>query len=268
MQAQFCARPVQKRQQHMHYLPALRIWCLIPQYKCWVLTKQYVEVLDLVVLRSVPDAGNAVLRRVVQHLLQIFEAQVPARAAERQPPRRQISNSDPDMPASPGWQGRAASAVVALAEIMFGASALWQGMQQQQQQQQGEASTCSQHSQLNSSLTATTATTSTTTAGDLMTAHVSTDGKKSPHRPPSSDLADAAVHTDSNLLEALVVQALDDFSSAGAWSLATHLDPDAAGPGQTPLTPQVRCVSIFTLCMSSCRCFCLGAMRAHHLLGL
>ena len=180
--------------------------------------------------------GGAVLRKVTQDLLHVFEASVPFQAAERQPPRRQISKSDLDLPASPGWQGKAASAVIALAEVMFGASASWQGMQQQQQ---GKLSNCSQHSQVNSSFTATTATTSTITDGDPTTAQTSTDGKSLPRRPPGSDLADAAIHIDSSVLEPLVVQALDDFSNAGVWSLATHLDPDAAVSNSIPLTPQV-----------------------------
>ena len=196
-------------------------------------------------------AGSAVLRGVTQDLLQNFEAQVPAQVAER--PGRQISSGDPDMPASTGWQSRAASAVVVLAEVMFGASASWQGTQQQQ----GKIGTCSQHSQLNTSLTATTATISNTTAGDPMTAHASTDGKELPHNPPSSDLADAAVHADSSALEPCVVQALDDLSNSGVWTLPTHLDPDAAVPGNEPLTPQVRCV---TLCIASCRCSRLGPL--------
>ena len=194
-------------------------------------------------------AGSAVLRGVTQDLLQIFEAEVPAQAAERQPPRRQTTSSDPDRPASPGWQGKAAAAVVALAEVLFGASALWQGTQQEQQQQQKKRDTSSQYSQLDSSF-------STTTAGDPMTAHASTDGKKSPHSLPSSDLADAAAHTDSNVLEPLVVQALDDFSNAGVWFLATHLDSDAAVPGSTPLTPEVHRVDT---CTSSC-CSRLGPL--------
>ena len=229
----------------------------------WVLTEQYMEVLDSICFQEqcLMHAGSAVLRGVTQDLLQIFEAQVPAQAAERQAPGRQTTSSDPDMPASAGWQGKAASTVVALAEVMFGASASWQGTQQQQQ---GKPDTSIQ---LNSSFTATTATTSTTTAGDPSTAHTSTDGKKSPHSPPSSDLADAAAHTDSNFLEPLVVQALDDFSNSGVWSLATHLDLDAAVPGNTPFTPQVHGVNTFTSCITSCRCSRLGPLCAQRLMG-
>lgn len=177
-------------------------------------------------------AASAVLQGVTQALLQIFEAQVPAQAAERQSPGRHISGSDLGMPASAGWQGKAASAVVALAEVVFGASASWQGTQQQQQQQQGTPD----FSQRDSPSTATQA---ATTSAVPMTAHAGSDGREPLHSPPRSHPADVAIHVDHNLLEPLVVQALDDISNAGVWSLATHIDPDATPPGNTPLTPQV-----------------------------
>ena len=174
-------------------------------------------------------AGSAVLHGITQALLQIFEAQVPA-----QSPGRHINSSDLDMPASAGWQGKAASAVVALAEVIFGASASWQGTQQQQQQQ-GTPDFSSQPSQHDSSTTATQAATSS----DSGTAHAGSDGREPLHSLSRSHPADAAVHTDHGVLEPIVVQALDDFSNAGVWSLATHIDPDATPPGNTPLTPQV-----------------------------
>ena len=194
-------------------------------------------------------AGSAVLHGITQALVQIFEAQVPAQATKGQPSGRHINSSDLDMLASAGWQGKAASAVVALAEVVFGASASWQGAQQQQG---GHLDFSRQHSQYDSSFTANQ---EATTSADPITAHADSNGRESLHSAPTSRPADL----DSGVLEPIVVQVLDDFSNAGVWSLATHMDPDATMPGNTLLTPQVYIMYRLSLHASGpCCCARLG----------
>ncbi|KAL3144083.1 hypothetical protein ABBQ32_003877 [Trebouxia sp. C0010 RCD-2024] len=227
---------------------------------------------------SPTHSDSAVLHGITQDLLDMFQAEVPAQAANGQPPPgRPTSSSQPeqDPTANPGWQGKAASAVVALTEVVFGASASWQGtqqqqqrqQQQQQQQQQQPKPDSSQHSH-NSTAEATAATTpevllpAAAACCDITPQHTrpSSDSAQPSLAPTAqhgshslknsreacdvcdesaSSAAKAPVHMDSGVLELIVVQALAGFSDAGVWSLATHLDADAAGPGNDHLTPQV-----------------------------
>lgn len=247
------------------------------------------------------NAGSAVLHGITQHLLQIFEAQVPAQAAQNSPysgSRISSRGSEQNAAASPGWQGKAASAVVALSEVVFGASSAWQGMRQQhsqqknsqqqnsqqhrqQQQQQHHQQTphiSSVHSDKGKDQAAAAAATE-----DLVPAPAGGNDSSSQRTQPSSQPAEpsiaptaqqggrswsgsrqtcdvhnnsgssaaqTALHDDSGALEPIVVQALDEFSNAGVWSLATHLDADAAVPGNDSLTPQVHQCALLALVRS------------------
>lgn len=221
-------------------------------------------------------AGNAVLQGLAQDLLQLFEAQVPSQLAHTRLPIRGNHTADQTRPETEGWQGKAAAAVVALTELVYGASSAWHGTQQDQSMARDRNQMC-QSSE---------ADTSTAAFGDLAASQsnessssslghsipninhrsqtstnqhksnkVSSDSSSSTERQEtdlsgrrSGQIGSAAVHADAGVLEQTVVQALDAFSSVGVWSLATHVDPDASVPATGPLTPQV-CL-VYTLAMT------------------
>ena len=230
------------------------------------------EVQGLISIMELVCAGSAVLQGLVQDLLQVFEAQVPSQLAHTQPSVRRKHSADQTIPATQGWQGRAAAAVVALTELVYGASSAWHGTQQGQSIAKGNTQSCQSEE----------ANTPTAAFGDLAASqskepsspsvehsmpdtnhhskpgtiqHMSNDvssssSSSSGKERQGTDLrsswswqtGSSAVHGDTGVLEQIVKQALDEFSSVGVWALATHVDPDAAVSTSGPLTPQV-CLS-------------------------
>ena len=71
-------------------------------------------------------AGGMALHGIVQDLLQAFEAEVPPHLAQHQDRRSQLHITPTQPKAKVGWQGRAAASVVALTEVLYGASPAWQ----------------------------------------------------------------------------------------------------------------------------------------------
>lgn len=171
------------------------------------------------------------------------------------------------------WQGRAAAAVVALTEVLYGASPAWQPAQAQisgsptssddSRRRHNGARTCSTgatggktcSTTANGGKTCSTTASgnricSTTAAGDEAVGGAGQEGSRNGEEAghhgnePASDVG-ASLHGDG-ALEQLVVQVLGDFSNADVWQLPTHVEPDAS-PGGTTLTPQVSMISICLL---------------------
>ncbi len=165
------------------------------------------------------------------------------------------------------WQGRAAAAVVALTEVLYGASPAWQPAQAQisgsptssddSRRRHNGARTCSTKATGGKTCSTTASGNricSTTAAGDEAVGGAGQEGSRNGEEAghhgnePASDVG-ASLHGDG-ALEQLVVQVLGDFSNADVWQLPTHVEPDAS-PGGTTLTPQVSMISICLLCAVS-----------------
>lgn len=188
------------------------------------------------------SAGGAVLHGIVQDLLQIFEAQTPPQNTQSPASSRRHTALGTEARPSIAWQGRATAAVVALTEVLYGASPVWQPAQAQI----GSNPTSSGDSRRRRNGGRTC---STTAAGDEAVSDAGqeggTDGEDAGrHGNESASDVGASVHGDG-ALEQLVVQVLGDFSSADVWQMPTHVEPDAS-PGGTALTPQV---SIKSTCL-------------------
>jgi len=199
----------------------------------------------------------------VQDLLQVFEAQTPPQNTQSQASSRRHTALSTEARPSIAWQGRAAAAVVALTEVLYGASPAWQPAQAQissnptssddSRRRRNGGRTCS--TTANGGRTCSTTanggkTCSSTAAGDeaLSGARqqgVSNGEEAGRHGNESASDVGASVHGDG-ALEQLVVHVLGDFSSADVWQLPTHVEPDAS-PGGTALTPQVSIISPYLL---------------------
>lgn len=180
---------------------------------------------------------------IVQDLLQVFEAQTPPQNTQSQASSRRHTALGTEAQPSIAWQGRAAAAVVALTEVLYGASPAWQPAQAQI----NGNSTSSDNSRRRRNGGGTC---SATAAGDEAVSGARQEGSRNGEEAgrhgnePASD-AGAPVH-DDEALEQLVVQVLSDFSSADVWQMPTHVEPDAL-PGGTTLTPQVSTISTWLL---------------------
>ncbi|KAL0049229.1 hypothetical protein WJX82_009193 [Trebouxia sp. C0006] len=180
------------------------------------------------------SAGGAVLHGIVQDLLQVFEAQTPPQNTQSPASSRPHTALSAQARPSIAWQGRAAAAVVALTEVLYGASPAWQPAQ-------AHISGCpaspdDSRRQHNGGRTR-----STTASGDEAVGNARQEGIRNGeeaghHGNESASDVGASVHGDGTL-EQLVVQVLGDFSSADVWQLPTHVEPDAL-PVRTALTPQ------------------------------
>ncbi|KAL0037252.1 hypothetical protein WJX79_008456 [Trebouxia sp. C0005] len=147
------------------------------------------------------SAGGAVLHGIVQDLLQVFEAQMPPQNTQSQASSSHTALGTEAQP-SIAWQGRAAAAVVALTEVLYGASPAWQPAQ-----------------------------------APISGSPTSSDDSRRRHNGGGSTSSSTAAVHGSGPLEQLVVQVLGDFSSADVWQLPTHVEPDASPEGSA-LTPQ------------------------------
>ena len=185
------------------------------------------------------SAGGAVLHGIVQDLLQVFEAQTPPQNTQSQASNTYHTALGTEARPSTAWQGRAAAAVVALTEVLYGASPAWKPAQAQI----SSSPTTSDNSRRRHNGGRTC---STTAAGDEAVDDAGQEGSRDGEdagrhgNEPAPDVR-ASVHG-GRVLEQLVVQVLGDFSSADVWQVPTHVEPDAS-PGGTALTPQVRTVS-------------------------
>ena len=180
-------------------------------------------------------AGCAALHALVQDLVQLFEAQVPPHLAQAPAPRSITAASARSQP-EPGWQGNAASAVVVLTEVLYGASSAWQPTHPKSLRPPTPPH--SNHS-FNGPIT------------DDDNLHKGQDPSSSTGQEHNMDGADSKVQSGlpasgggaglgvAGVLEQLVIQVLDDFSRAGVWQLPTHVNPDAAQDTCLTLTPQV-----------------------------
>ncbi|DBA77508.1 hypothetical protein WJX77_009976 [Trebouxia sp. C0004] len=178
--------------------------------------------------------GGAVLHGIVQDLLQVFEAQMPRQNTQSQATSRRDTAPGTEARPSIAWQGRAAAAVVALTEVLYGASPAWQPAQAQISG--NPTSPDSSRRQRNSGRAC-----STSAAGDEAIGDAGQQGSRNGedagrHGSESASDVGASVHG-GGALEQLVVQVLGDFSSADVWQMRTHVEPDAL-PGQNALTPQ------------------------------
>ncbi|DBA68248.1 TPA: hypothetical protein ACH3X2_013864 [Trebouxia sp. C0005] len=180
------------------------------------------------------SAGGAVLHGIVQDLLQVFEAQMPPQNTQSQASSSHTALGTEAQP-SIAWQGRAAAAVVALTEVLYGASPAWQPAQAPI----SGSPTSSDDSRRRHNGGGSTS--SSTAAGDEAVSDAAQQGSRNGENAerhglePASDVG-ASVHG-SGPLEQLVVQVLGDFSSADVWQLPTHVEPDASPEGSA-LTPQ------------------------------
>ena len=215
---------------------------------------------------TLPCAGTAVLRGVVQDLLELFQAQLPSQLMLRPAPARQDSKlMQGSQQAAAGWQGRAASAVVALTEVMYGASASWQDTQQsttsgldQSPHSAGTSLPVSEQDRETSKPHQCSTAKASPTGPTINSHSVAKKSSSSSGSRNSSSCVDGSsrqdddIHTSSpnqsenadghgltQQLEQIVLQVLDDFSCGGVWALATHVDSDAAVPATASLTPQV-----------------------------
>ena len=185
-------------------------------------------------------AGGAVLHGIVQDLLQVFEAQMPPQNTQSQASSRRHTALGTEAQPSIAWQGRAAAAVVALTEVLYGASPAWQPAQAPI----SGSPTSSDDSRRRHNGGGSTS--SSTAAGDEAVSDAAQQGSRNGENAerhglePASDVG-ASVHG-SGPLEQLVVQVLGDFSSADVWQLPTHVEPDASPEGSA-LTPQVNACS-------------------------
>jgi len=185
------------------------------------------------------SAGGAVLHGIVQDLLQVFEAQTPPQNTQSPASSRPHTALSAQARPSIAWQGRAAAAVVALTEVLYGASPAWQPAQAHISG--SPASSDDSRRQHNGGRTR-----STTASGDEAVGNAGQEGIRNGeeaghHGNESASDVGASVHGDG-ALEQLVVQVLGDFSSADVWQLPTHVEPDAL-PVRTALTPQVSTIS-------------------------
>jgi hypothetical protein len=213
------------------------------------------------------------LHGIVQDLLQVFEAQTPPQHTQSQASSRRHTALSTEARPSIAWQGRAAAAVVALTEVLYGASPAWQPAQAQisssptspddSRRRRNGGRTCS--TTANGAKTCSTIanggrtcsrtanggkTCPSTAAGDEAVGGAGQEGSRTGeeagrHGSESASDVGASVHGDG-ALEQLVVQVLGDFSSADVWQLPTHVEPDAS-PGGTALTPQVSIISPYLL---------------------
>ena len=205
-------------------------------------------------------AGGMALHGIVQDLLQAIEAELPDALAQRQVPRRQSLVTSPSTELSQtsvGWQGRAAAAVVALTEVIFGASPAWQAMSARavtKPAADGSSSSSGSDSNTGSSVTphdfahtrSREAATGEThiangvrqVSNDQNSAAMQQQHQQHQQRQQKQQQQDTDV-SQFLALERMIEQAIDVFSSAGVWQLPTHLDPDAANTDDAILTPQV-----------------------------
>ena len=185
-------------------------------------------------------AGGAALHGIVQDLLQAFEAEVPPHLSQANSGRHHTAVTIQTHPKS-GWQGKAAAAVIALTELLYGASSVWQctlshpsgnSITHSSDSHQGL-----RHNDLNGNLPSDKA--SGTQANSAEDCGNTQAGRlqQQQQEVPASSASDAG--RDNGALEQLVAQVLDDFGSAGVWQLPTHVDADAAIGASGPLTPQV-----------------------------
>ena len=199
------------------------------------------------------SAGGAALSDVVHELLHLFQTQVPSQLAQPTRPTQKQALAvwgGPDA----GWQCKAASAVIALCEVLYGCSSAGHlgapsqqpipaplpGLHQQQPQhaKPHEHNPCSIRQQ-------TSTTQHHTTRHNNPQQHPAQFQQTAPqprqqihhlrvsdHQLPHNVYANAE-------LEQLIAKVLEEFSSAGVWSLPTHQDPDLQN---TTLTPQASCL--------------------------
>lgn len=198
------------------------------------------------------SAGGAALHGLVQDLLHVLEAQVPPHLAHSQLNSRRHAAVGKQTQASIGWQGRAAAAVVALTEVLYGASPAWQPAHTQ--------NSTNPYPHGNSSLRPNGVSADQGNLG--MAANDQSDNVQQKwnigntgHQPDMPASGVGASAASDRVLERLVVQVVDDFCSAGIWRLPTHADPDGpldTAAGATPLMPQVSCLATaleVALCM-------------------
>lgn len=205
-------------------------------------------------------AGGTALADIVQEVLQLFQAQLPPHLSHAADGNLAVSSQGR---ASLGWQCKAASAVMVLSEVLFGASAAWDTAQpagntphpQQHEshrqhvspepQQPSHQQSSSSHQQPSSShISSRQQASSSQPHGGNQAQHTHTSQQpKASHPQGPADPAGSgeaarlrqAAHAE---LEGLVAKALEDFSSSGVWRLVTHQELDM-NASQTPLlTPQ------------------------------
>ena len=188
----------------------------------------------------------------MQDLLHVLEAQVPPHLAHSQLNSRRPAAVEKQTQASIGWQGRAAAAVVALTEILYGASPAWQPAHTQTSISSVPHGSFSPRQNGNNTDQGNPSMAANDESANAQQKLNFGNSRHQPDVPASS--ADAPAASD-RVLERLVVQVVDDFSSAGIWRLPTHADPDGpldTAAGATPLTPQVTCLAtalVAAVCM-------------------
>ena len=180
------------------------------------------------------SAGGAALHGIVQDLLQAFEAEVPPHLSQANSGRHHTAVTIQTHP-KPGWQGKAAAAVIALTELLYGASLSHPSSNSITHSSDGHQGL--RHNHRNGDLPSDKASgTQANSAEDCGNTQAGRLQQQQQEVPASSA---SGAGRDNGALEQLVAQVLDDFGSAGVWQLPTHVDPDAAMGASGPLTPQV-----------------------------
>lgn len=198
-------------------------------------------------------AGGAALSDVAHELLHLFQDQVPSQLAQPTHPTQKQAlavRGGPDA----GWQCKAASAVIVLCEVLYGCScagrlgapsqqpipAPLSGLHQQQPQhaKPHEHNPCTR--QQTSTIQHHTTQHNTPQQHPTQSQETACQPQQQVHHVRIFDHQLPQIVYNNAELEQLIAKALEEFSSAGVWSLPTHQDTDLQN---TVLTPQASCLS-------------------------